>query len=153
MRKSIQFLLFLVGMSTLYSCASATKAPESKDFEAKKFQSIDDKSVLYIYRTSRALNAGGLTSVMLDAHSIGDLRTGRYFRVEVAPGNHKIQCRTPESSAVVDLNCEAGKIYYFKQNEHIGIETSRVSLKEVSEKKGKEAVLGKKLLVDAYVVQ
>ena len=51
----------------------------------------------------------------------------------------------------MELNVKAGELYFIRQDARIGIDKGRVSMKEVSDNKGKKEIQGCRLLVSAYV--
>jgi len=83
--------------------------PSAQDIQAKRFQPVSDKAVVYIVRD----NLGPLLD---DTLWLGDsemitTHTGTYYRWEVAPGTRRISGFGP-SNALITLNVEAGKIYF-----------------------------------------
>jgi len=83
--------------------------PSAQDIQAKRFEPIPGKAVVYIVRDS--------TGTLLDNTLwLGDsemitTHTGTYYRWEVAPGAHRI-AGFGESTASLTLNVQAGKIYF-----------------------------------------
>ena len=76
---------------------------------------------------------------------------GTYFKWDLNPGNYTFLTSTGEASAVVQLDVKAGELYFIRQDARLGIESGRVTMKEVSDSKGKKEVQGCKLLISSYV--
>ena len=137
-------------LGLIISCASTSTASIEKDEKAKSFETISNKGVVYLYRPGRALGAAGQTQVKINGLDAGGTGPGTFFRWELTPAEYVFSCKTPESSAAVELNVESGKLYFLMQNEHLGVSSGRVSLKEVNEKEGMKAVNNSKLLISTY---
>ena len=88
---------------------------------------------------------------MVNNKDAGGTGPGTFFRWDLKPGSYTFASSTAESSAVVNVNVKAGEIYFLRQDARLGVGNGRVTLVEVSDKKGKQEVKGCKLLVSAYV--
>jgi hypothetical protein len=82
--------------------------PTPQDVQAKRFETVPDKAVIYVVRP------------VVDSHFHGALSfpggtittfQGTYFRWEAAPGVHRIE-GAGASTAAVTIQAEAGKIYF-----------------------------------------
>ena len=142
-------LLIIVFFAT--GCASTSKAPDSKNNEAKSFVAPDDKGSVFLYRTGRAVGAAGQLMVKVNSMDAGGTGPGTFFRWDLKPGIYTFASSTGESSAVVQLEVKAGQLYFLRQDARMGIESGRVTMKEVDEKQGKSEVGNCKLLVSSYV--
>lgn len=115
MKHKYLFLLsFLVS-----ACVQLPPAPQ--DIEAKKFQPLADKAVIYIVRPAVDSNVQGPVSIpggMISTYQ------GTYHRLEVAPGAQRIE-GAGASTAAVTINAEAGRIYFV---EHTVLGTTREGL-------------------------
>ena len=80
----------------------------------------------------------------------GGTGPGTFFRWDLTPGTYTFLSSTGESSAVVQLDVKAGKVYYLRQDMRMGLDAGRVTLKEVDSKQGMKEVKNCKLLVSAY---
>lgn len=151
MSKTIKWLFpILILVYFAASCASTSKAPESKSEEAKKFDAPAGKGVVYLYRPGRAYGAAIQTQIKVNGRDAGGTGPGTFFRWELEPGTYTFSCFTPESSAVIELDVKAGKQYFLRQDIRMGISTGRVTLNEVDEATGQEAVKNFKLLQSTY---
>ena len=95
--------------------------------------------------------AANVSIVKVNSLEAGGTGPGTFFRWELKPGTYTFSASTGESSKTVQLQVEAGKLYFIEQNIKIGLSEGRVQLKEVDEETGKKGVKGKKMLVSAYV--
>lgn len=139
MKKIILWLFIMtVPFILLFGCAKVSKAPESSSDEAKLFNTVEDKGVVYLYRTGRVVGAAGQLIVRINGIDAGGTGPGTFFRWELKPGTYTIASSTSESSATVQVNVESGKLYFFKQTSRLGLSAGRVTLKEVDEKTGRK---------------
>ena len=150
--KRLLWLLPLVVLTYLAtSCASTSKAPESKSNEAKTFEAPAGKGTVFLYRTGRAVGAAGQLHVKVNSTDAGGTGPGTFFRWDFKPGTYTFLSSTGESSAVVQLDVKAGEVYYLRQDARMGINSGRVTIKEVDASKGRKEVKSCKLLVSSYI--
>jgi hypothetical protein len=151
-QKRFLWLLPILTMTFLLgSCASTSKAPESKSNEAKTFGASADKGTVYLYRTGRAVGAAGQLIVKINSVDAGGTGPGTFFKWDLNPGTYTFSSSTAESSAVVQVDVKAGQVYFIRQDARLGIDKGRVSMKEVDSKKGQNEVNNCKLLVSSYI--
>ena len=103
MWKTVLAILLLAG------CAQIP--PSERDIQAKRFEPVPGKAVVYIVRDNVGAHLDH--SLWLDDSTQITTHTGTYYRWEVAPGTHRIQGGA-ESTARLELNVEAGKIYFVR---------------------------------------
>mgnify|MGYP000877754516 FL=1 len=139
-------MAFLLG-----SCASTSKAPESKSNEAKSFNVPADKGTVYLYRTGRAVGAAGQLIVKINSIDAGGTGPGTFFKWDLKPGTYSFSSSTGESSAIVQIDVKAGQVYFVRQDARMGINNGRVTIKEVDSNKGQKEVTNCKLLVSSYI--
>jgi hypothetical protein len=149
--KVFNLILLISAVALTYSCASTSKATGDENEKAKSFEAQSDRGTVYLYRTGRAVGAAGQLSVKVNGNEAGGTGPGTFFKWDLKPGTYTFNSSTGEASAVVQLEVKAGEIYYIRQDARIGINTGRVTMKEVSDSKGRKEVEGCKLLVSAYV--
>ena len=149
-RKFILSLFAIAAIFMLNNCASTSKAPDSKSASAKDFNTLPDKGVVYLYRPGRAVGAAMQTQIKVNGKDAGGTGPGTFFRWELEPATYVFSCFTSESSAAVEINVEANKNYFVRQDNRIGINDGRVTIIEVDEETGKDAVKKGKLLVSTY---
>ena len=137
MWKTVLALLLLAG------CAQIP--PSAEDIQAKRFEPVPGKAVIYIVRDhvgpqiDETLRLG--ESEMITTH------TGTYYRWEVAPGTHRIS-GFGNSSVSLTLAVEAGKIYFVRHGVNgtarAGVLIS--SLQRLDDQTGRERVAQASLL-------
>lgn len=143
--------LFASATFLFSGCAATSGAAAEKSEAAKEFKIPAGKGVVYLYRPGRALGAALSTQIKVNGQNAGGTGPSTFFRWELKPGTFVFSAASTESSAAVELDVKAGKQYFLMQSEHIGLSSGRVSLKEVDEKTGMNAVKSSKLLVSTYV--
>ncbi len=89
--------------------------PSEQDIQARKFDAVSDKAVIYIVR-SRLDSPNNGTINLGDAGTI-TTQSGTFYRWEVAPGTHRITS-FGHGTAAVTLRAEAGKIYFVQHTVH-----------------------------------
>lgn len=128
---SIALILAIAG------CAQLPPTPQ--DIQAKQFQSLPDKAVIYIVRQRMDSRHPG--TLWLDDHAMITTYRHTYYRWEVNPGSHRIAGFAP-GGASISLTSEAGKIY-FVQHTVLGPWRSSVIatyLERINEQDGREIV-------------
>ena len=136
--------LSILGLAVVLSNCASTSA-------AKQFNIPADKGVVYLYRPGRAVGAAVSSQIKVNGLNAGGTGPGTFFRWELKPGKYVFSASSTESSAAAELDVKSGKQYFLMQSEHIGINSGRVSIKEVDETTGMKAVKGSKLLTSSYV--
>lgn len=145
----IGLIVFLIGFIT--SCASTSKASETTSNDAKSFDVKSDKGIVYLYRTGRALGAGVQLNVKVNSTDAGGTGPSTFFRWELKPGIYTFSSSTNESSAVSQLDVKVGKVYFLRQDARLGINGSRVTMKEMDSNKGEKEVKECKMLISSYI--
>lgn len=129
--------IYLILLSFLAS-ACAQLPPTPQDIQAKKFEPVADKAVIYVVRP------------VVDSHFHGPLSfpggaittlQGTYFRWEAAPGVHRIE-GAGGTTAAVTLKTEAGKVYFVEQTVYGSMRGGLLSmaLREVGADRGRKLV-------------
>ena len=152
-KRFLQLLPMLLLTLVLGSCASTSKAPESKSNEAKSFTTPADKGTVYLYRTGRAVGAAGQLMVKINSIDAGGTGPGTFFKWDLKPGTYAFSSSTGESSAVVQIDVKVGQVVFIRQDAKLGIDKGRVTMKEVDANKGQNEVANCKLLVSSYIAE
>lgn len=118
--------------------------------EAKSFEATQERGSVYLYRTGRVVGAAGQLNVKVNGMDAGGTGPGTFFKWDLKPGSYTFFSSTGEASAVVQIEVKAGEVYFIRQDARMGIDTGRVTMKEVSDSKGRKEVDGCKLLVSSY---
>lgn len=134
----------LVSVLLLAGCAQLPPSPE--DIQAKKFESLPDKSVIYVVRTAMdSLEASGLA---LDSREQITTFNRTYYRWEVSPGTHRV-AGTGSATASVTLTTAPGRLY-FLQHTVLGDQDDGgvmfTALQEISDQAGRNLVMHSQLL-------
>jgi hypothetical protein len=100
--------LLIAALVLVAGCAQLPPSPA--EIQAKRFESVPGKAVIYIVRGDPDLYSGH-GSLSLDDSIMITMFEGNFFRWEVAPGPHRIAGMAQDMSRVT-INAEAGKIYF-----------------------------------------
>lgn len=151
--KSLRCILLclLIAIVALSGCAKTSKAPAEQHEAAMAFEVPDDRGVVYLYRSGKAIGAAGTIEVKVNGQTAGGTGPSTFFRWELKPGSYTFYSITGEASATVALEVDAGQIYFIQQDARMGLNSGRVNMKEVDEKTGMGYVQNMKMLVSAYV--
>lgn len=125
-------------LSALLLAGCVQLPPSPQDMQAKKFETVPGKAVIYIVRNYPDLSPhhGTLT---LDETGMITTFPGTYYRWEVAPGPHRIASYAI-GTARMTLRAEAGKIY-FVQNKVGGFRSATdIFLQLIPEREGRAMV-------------
>lgn len=128
-------LLLLV---TLAGCAPLPPSPQ--DIEAKRFQLVPGKAVVYLVRDMPDLTREAAT-VMLDDNMMGSTYPGTYFRWVVEPGRHQIRGFAGDAGSIA-IDVPAAGLYFVQQSVRPAINGFAQSyFRPVPEPYGRTAVL------------
>lgn len=110
-----------------------------EDIQAKKFESVPNKAVIYIVRT--AMDSREVGVISLDDYAQIATYGGSYYRWEVPPGVHRLAGFAGQSGRV-ELNAQPGQIYFVR---HTVLGTLRsgvqyTDLQQISEQEGRALV-------------
>lgn len=81
------------------------------DVDAKTFQSVQNRSVAYVYREKTESGKRRWFDILLDRRWVGKPPIGSYFRLVIQPGAHMISTFGDYDSHV-EMSVEPGKIYF-----------------------------------------
>jgi hypothetical protein len=105
MRRTL-IALFCLG---LVGCAQLPPSPA--DIQAKRFEPVADKAVIYVVRQPMDSHESGW--LLLDNYEQITTLPGTYYRWEVEPGVRRIMGVTPGGADAV-LNVKPGQIYFLR---------------------------------------
>ena len=137
-------LRILIALLLVAGCAQLPPPPG--DAEAKRFESIPDKSVIYVVRQPVDSDEGHTLS--LDDRMIITTYKGTYYRWEVAPGIHRVSGFASGTESVT-LNAAPGRIYFVQHTVVAHREDGSVllsALQEISDQAGRNLVSRGRLL-------
>jgi hypothetical protein len=122
----------------LFGCAQLPPTPE--DLQAKRFEAVPDKAVIYVVRQPMdSWEPGGL---LIDTGETVTLFPQTYYRWEVAPGSRRIEGTGPWNVSLT-LDVQPGRIYFLR---HTVFGTRRTgptlgALSPVGEELGRQLVM------------
>ena len=103
----------LLAAAAILLAGCAQLPPTPQDMQARKFETLPDKSVIYLVRDVPDFNDGPATIWLGDDSTITTY-PGTYYRWEVASGTHRIAGFAGDSGSIT-LRTEPGRIYYVQQ--------------------------------------
>ena len=112
MLRKLSILLAILTSVVLVACYTPLP-PKPADIEAKQFQPVPGKAVIYVVRG--ALDSDEAGPLMLDDVTSLTTLPGTYHRWVVEPGTHKIEGFGVSGNRVV-LNTQPGQIYYLRHS-------------------------------------
>jgi hypothetical protein len=120
--------------------------PTQADIQAKRFESVPGKSVIYVVRTPMDSWEG--SPLLLDSGAQITTHRGTYYRWEVTPGTHQVSGMGVAIESVT-LTTNAGAIYFLEHTvlgdkDNGGVIFS--ALKQVNDQNGKELVARAEIL-------
>ena len=128
----------LIPALILAGCAQLP--PSAEDIQAKRFDSIPNKSVIYVVRQLLDSPEGG--SLTLDERSTITTYQGTYYRWEVDPGTHRV-AGFASGTGSLTLNTAPGRIYFVQHTVLSDRQDGGViftALQEVSDQTGRALV-------------
>jgi len=117
-RTTILATLALLLSAALGACAQSGTAPLASETQARLYQPVPEKALIYLLRDRGDVWQFGV-KVQLDGKAMGETEPMTYFRWEVAPGRHVIVSETVPP-AVLELDTEPGGLYYVWQDINSG---------------------------------
>ena len=136
MRRALLFSIILAGCVQL--------PPSPQDLQAKRFESVPDKAVIYLVRDIPDFSDRPATITLDDAATITTY-PGTYYRWEVAPGVHRIAGFAGDSG-VITLDTEPGKVYFVQQRLSLFLRWQQSYFYPVSEGYGRAVVMRSELI-------
>jgi hypothetical protein len=105
-------LALAAGVLLLAACA--VRQPTAADVDAKRFEPVAGKAVIYLVRDPLDFSDDA-TGITLDGNLMGTTYRGTYFRWTLPPGRHDIAGFAGDSGFMT-VDTEAGRIYYVQQS-------------------------------------
>jgi hypothetical protein len=98
----------------LFLAACAPLPPSPQDIDAKRFEPVPGKAVIYLVRQRPDLVSEPST-VMLDNNMMGSTYPGTYFRWVVEPGRHEIRGYAGDNGRFL-LDVPPDGLYFVQQS-------------------------------------
>ena len=105
------FRLMLLALA-LTACAPLPPSPQ--DIEAKRFDHVPGKAVIYLFRDYQDFT-DEVSTVMLDDQMMGSTYRGTYFRWVVEPGRHQIRGYAGDNGSIT-VDVAADRMYFIQQS-------------------------------------
>ncbi|MBI4207849.1 MAG: hypothetical protein HY527_22755 [Betaproteobacteria bacterium] len=131
--------------AALWAGACAQLPPSPQDLQAKRFEPVPDKAVLYVFRDRPDFVDDG-APITVDGLMQATTYPGTYLRLELAPGRHRV-AGFASDAGVIELELQAGHIGFLQQSvvrSFIG--PARSHFRPVDEAYGRQAVLRSELV-------
>jgi hypothetical protein len=106
--------MFRVLLLAFVLAGCAPLPPSPQDLEAKRFEPVAGKAVIYLIREYPDVSRDAGT-VMLDDNMMGSSYPGTYFRWVVEPGRHQIRGFAGDAGAMA-IDVLPDRIYYVQQS-------------------------------------
>jgi hypothetical protein len=106
MFRVLALLLMLAGCAPL--------PPSPQDIEAKRFEQVPGKAVIYLFRAEPDFSREAAT-VVLDDQPMGSTYPGTYFRWVVEPGRHQIRGYAGDNGSIT-LDVAPDRMYFVQQS-------------------------------------
>jgi hypothetical protein len=103
--------LLLMALLLLAGCQQLPLTPE--DVQARKFEAVPDKAVIYLVRDYPDFSEVQATVYLGDKLTLKTY-AGTYYRWEVAPGEHQIRGAAFDTGAI-KVHTVPGRIYFVQQ--------------------------------------
>lgn len=127
---------YLIVGALLAGCAQLPPSPQ--DAQAKRFETVPGKSVIYIVRPAPEINRLAATLSLDDRESVTTF-AGTFYRWEVAPGTHRIAGFAGDGARLT-FNTEAGKLYFVQHTLVPGATSAMSFLQLVRDDYGRQLV-------------
>ena len=123
-------------MALVIAGCHAPLPPSPREIEAKRFEPVAGKSVIYILRDKPDADVAS-TIVLGDSASITTY-PGTFYRWEAAPGRHLVRGMAGDNGAIT-LDVAAGRVYFVQQWLQ-PLSGARSFFKVISESEGRAVV-------------
>ena len=106
--------MFRMMLLALVLTACAPLPPSPRDIEAKRFEHVPGKAVIYLFRDYQDFT-DEVSTVMLDDQMMGSAYRGTYFRWVVEPGRHQIRGYAGDNGSII-VDVAADRMYFIQQS-------------------------------------
>jgi hypothetical protein len=106
--------MFRILLMVLVLTGCAPLPPSPQDLQAKRFEPVPGKTVIYLVRDFPDISREGGT-VMLDDNLMGTTYPGTYFRWVVEPGRHQIRGFAGDAGSMT-LDTLPDRMYFVQQS-------------------------------------
>jgi hypothetical protein len=106
--------LLLIPLLILPLAGCAPLPPSPADIQAKRFEHVPGKAVIYLVRDDPDISRE-VSTVMLDDNMMGSTYPGTYFRWVVEPGRHQIRGYAGDNGSFT-LDAAPDRMYFIQQS-------------------------------------
>ena len=106
--------MFRALLLVLLLAACAPLPPSPQEIEAKRFEAVPGKAVIYLVRDYPDISRE-VATVMLDDNMMGSTYPGTFFRWVVEPGRHQIRGFAGDNGSMI-IDVAPGHVYYVQQS-------------------------------------
>ena len=138
--QAVMAAALVIGLS---ACATAPAGLAKKEAELKTFEAKAERAGVYIYRNESAAAFLSM-QVEIDGKTVAKTGSMSFVYVDLAPGKHAITSKA-ENTDTLEIEVEAGKLYYVVQDPKPGNLYVRTKLRVVDEAEGQQGVKATKL--------
>ncbi len=138
-------MIFRTLLLSLLLAGCAQLPPTPQDIQAKKFESVPDRAVIYLVRGDPDFNRVPATVWLGETGMMITTYPGTYYRWEVGPGRHQIAGFAVDNGSIT-LQVEAGKIYFVQHSTRPWISYAMSYFQVVPESQGRSLVMRGELL-------
>ena len=106
--------MFRMLLVALFLAGCAPLPPSPQDIEAKRFEHVPGKAVIYLFRDYQDFT-DEVSTVMLDDQMMGSTYRGTYFRWVVEPGRHQIRGYAGDAGTFT-IDAAPDRMYFIQQS-------------------------------------
>jgi len=120
--------------------ATSELASNEEDLALRNFATKADKAGIYVYRNEEP---GKARPLLIDGKTIGTTYPKTYVFFEVSPGKHVVEMNSPGAHDKVEVEADAGKLYFIWQQAELlrPVYLVKFSLHRASDEDGRKGVL------------
>ena len=137
MRNALRIAPILLLLALLGGCASTPEASRESDADAKRFEPALRAAIVYLYRADIR---GGISTIWVDKHLVGQTLAATYFRVAVRPG-HNVIVASGHDQGRIEIDTKEEGVYFVEMRvfgESEGASTT--TFRSVPPETGKEVI-------------
>lgn len=124
--------------AVLGACSAAIPlASPGLDAQAKLFEPVPEKAVLYVVQNGGYEARRALFQVFVDGRAVGSLTGWTFHRLVIEPGEHSLIASSPENELAYSVSLDRGAVRFVGLTSKIGWTDMRVGeIRELSNEQG-----------------
>lgn len=142
-------LHFIVIILTLFvGCLGSPEDTPEENAKAKRFDSIADSSVIYVYRNTLTAALQTFRLYLDDTLFVGDSKNESFFRLVTNAGNHKLIVTNVRNNELntLPIYTDSGKIYFVEMQIGANVISGQPELVVMEDSTAKSEILKCNLL-------